>query len=763
MQPTTINNNDPDLKELLNLPAIYDLSECPLPEKLTLAQRIANCFNPSSQFIRPVDFDARQKLHEKMREKEADIRDNTLFWRVTSDDLGWSFSGEKPTAHDFIVGICDGKLQSAISSENLRHTPVSAKAQVALGLGLTAATAASYIATGEGVVTKGLVSTICSFVLPKLQKIPYIPQIIGPAAATTAAYFVTKALDGNTYLKFTFVAGMGLCAILYKRGGKALATGGWAAFKKYVIPMGFTETAIRSLPGRCINWIRGNSAQGANDHVEHSKQHQFVARIPITPISEETINVPAFLELTAFDADMYYALVLGDEKNEKKFPPIKMATKNDDDDDDDDDDEKKVKVKEGKQEVGEDLEAAKAQKKKDKKAAKKEKKKNKNASILTPKELVLMGGSGIATVASKYFLGEGIITTSLNTICSASVKAKFRMLPFLNCYGILTLVSGATVAVKAIYPDSFWADLYFIPVSILISTATKDIIKDRILTGKDPKNSDLYAAPLFVKNFAQKFFGWRPMPIVEKTDPLEKVIGKKNNGSLEVQFNAQDISPANPDEKLEAVLKIDSKKLTGFYKEPGSDNKLNKKKQAELHLARLKAQKLGAVPQGIFIGASIGATLLSSYLTRLFQGTSIPVGDPTNINAQNLGEGVITNILNSVLSTFLKQVGKKIPPIPRDGGFLVTSVGAIALERFLMTKGDLPVLFSSIPTSAFLAIQAKRAKQWVYGKPYYKGEGWITPNRLTRESLKKLADRVFCCRQEQSDKSADIEMKEVSA
>jgi hypothetical protein len=73
-----------------------------------------------------------------------------------------------------------------------------------------------------------------------------------------------------------------------------------------------------------------------------------------------------------------------------------------------------------------------------------------------------------------------------------------------------------------------------------------------------------------------------------------------------------------------------------------------------------------------------------------------------------------------------------------------------------MDSGDLPFLFSSIPTSGFLAIQSKKAKQWVFNKPYGKTEGWITNKWPTDEhvqkgwdSLKKTAQKIFCCKKEE--------------
>ncbi|MBS0604500.1 MAG: hypothetical protein JSS60_05615 [Verrucomicrobia bacterium] len=770
----------------------------------------------------PFDFDAHKAQWEKIREKKTDIRNNTLSWRVTGKELGLTDKNDHNKPYDLIVGIKDGKLCYAVSSDQLRGVPADMKTQVGVALALAAASAASYYTFGEGIVTRGLLTSFCSFVIPKLESIPYVPQLIGPMAATTAAYFVTQAADNNMYVRFSFVVGLGLCAMLYKKSGKALSTGGWASFKKYVIPMGITESGIRALPTRVVNWCRGTAQPDA--HLDHSREHHTVCTLPLPPIKggETTPSIPASLNLSVFDGEMYYSLALGEGENQKKFPPIKMADKDDDDDDDDDDEVKKVKDKKKdaielkgeelilpandrheigtgglKQEMTREFSDAhekaaakeqsgkveKKKKKKDKEKvkepvdvetdpstetvqktsndlilepiekvskAKKKKKKKKDQEapslVQRAKEGALFVLSGVATGVSKYYLGEGITTDAINKIFTASVKAKCRLMPLANSYGLLTMASGAVLLVKMLQPDSFVGDLSFIPISILTSTANKDI-KDRIVTGKDPKNTDLYEVPVTVQKIGNRLFGYTPKPIVEREDLFAFVLDDENKGELGIKFNARKVSPENPDTEIEAVVKISNKKLTGKYN-------LSKDDQLKLHLARMKAKKLGAGPEAAFIVTSIGATLLASYLTKMYQEGSF-IGDPTQIKAEKLGEGVVTNILNSVLATYLKQFGKKIPPVPRDGGLLLTSVGAIALERFLMAEGKLPMLFSSIPTSGFLAIQSKKAKQWVYGKPYGKTEGWITKDGPTGasiasgwESLKKTAAKLFCCKDE---------------
>ncbi len=739
-------------------------------------QQIGPRWNHSSQTI-----DARRAELLKHDKKEADIRDNTLFWRVTGENLGLQDPSKKGKAFDLKVGICDGEFKYEASSEDLRRLPASTLVQAATATALAASSIVSYAYTGEGIVTRGLLNTLCGFIAPKLGQIPYLPQIAGPAALATGAYFASKALDSTpygSYAKAALVGGLAMSALLYKRGGKALSTGGWAAFKKYVIP----TTLTKPTPSDFL-------------------------RIPITPMDPKgALSVEAFLELKTVNDEVFYSLVLKDsDGKEKTFGSELMGSKVDDDDDDEDEGKKKVKdkKKDNKEDgqtllvsPGSKLEKVKKEKtdsndndtkgeqkiktKKDKgetpvvalddntneiqatkvkskdKPGKADKKEKKDKSEVTlaqrVKEGVLFAGSGLATATSTYFLGEGITTNAINTIFSASVKAKFRLQPFANSYGYLLAASGAGILAKTLYPNSLIGSLYFVPISILTSIANKDI-KDRIVTGKDPKNRNLYEVPTTIQKIAHTFFGWEPAPFKTNHDPLEQVLEKDNQGKSDIKFNAQTVSPQNPDEEVRATLKISGKRLSGTYE-------LSAEKQQQLHLARLKAKKLGNGPEAAFLAASVGATLGASFLTCIFQGGAMLIsGDPTRINAEQLGEGVVANILNSVFSTYMKQVGKKLPTVPRDGGLLLTAVGAIALERILMDQGILPVLFSSIPTSAFLAIQSKKAKQWVYNKPYGKTTGWVSSKwptdqdlSQTWESLKRGGSKCIRCTREQFER-----------
>ena len=280
-------------------------------------QQIGSRWNHASQII-----DARRAEQLKYDKKDADIRDNTLFWRVTGENLGLQDPSQKGKAFDLKVGICNGEFKYEASSEDLRRLPASTLVQTATATALAASSLASYAYTGEGIVTRGLLNTLCAFVVPKLAQIPYLPQIAGPAALATGAYFASKALDSTpygSYAKAALVGGLAMSALLYKRGGKALSTGGWGAFKKYVIPTTLAKPTPRDF-----------------------------LRIPITPIdTKAALPVEAFLELKTVNDEVFYSLVLKDsDGKETTFGSELMGSKIDDDDDDDEDEgKKKVKDK----------------------------------------------------------------------------------------------------------------------------------------------------------------------------------------------------------------------------------------------------------------------------------------------------------------------------------------------------------------------------------------------------------------------------------
>lgn len=662
------------------------------------------------------NFNDYQEAIQKEKDQQNDIFENTLFWRLTEKDLDQenALLSNKPI--DLTVGIVNGELCYTISKEDLRPIPGSPLVQVGTTLALGAAALGSYKFFDEGIVTKGLLSGLTGFIVPKLTKIPYLSPILGPVAATTGIYLFRQLVQDNFYLKFSFVTGLGLCAVLYKRSGKGLATGGWHAFKNYLIPIGITENKMSSLKDRVVNFFCSN---GNDEHRKledlSDKEHKVVCAIPIKPIHPDTYSakVPVQLELSVFDSDMYYTLVLGD----KKLPPVRMSNKAEEDDEDDDIEEAKQK----KDEVDVEKDIAKGEKKK------KKKKKEKSSPLVTQiKDGSLFMGSAALTALCKYFYGEGIITGAMNTIFIASVKSHLRQHAFINRYGILMAASGSLMLVKVAAPTSFASSLAFMPLSVIVSLANKDI-RDRLVNGKRAKNRDVYEVPLWMKKILNKFFGWKPFPIIQKIHPLSQVVENKNNGKLAIKFDAKDIHSSNDHQEISAVLKISGESLSGVYK------KMSKKQQKNLHLARLKGEKLGKWAEMSFLVTSIGATLLASYLTKQYQLSTLK--DATQIKSEKLGEGVVTNILNSIFVAYMKKAGKSMPTLLRDVGFLSASGGAVALERYLIKNDMAPFLFASIPISAFLGMLSKRCKCWVLNKPYGTSKGYLTTDFPTDEQI----------------------------
>jgi hypothetical protein len=673
----------------------------------TVMRYLRSCFSPrqttdeDTLLHRDINADPLNEIREiqkKQRQEANDVGDKTIFYRLSSDQLG--LEGTHPT--DVVIGVVDGKLVYELSQDTLRPVAKGRSVQAAFAGTLLAASAGSYLLTGEGVLTKALATALFSTITPQIGKIPYVPQFVTPVVAAAGTFGATKIFGSNVYVQFSFLLGIGLCAILYKRGGKALATGGWGNFKKYVIPVGVTETQVKSL---------FSQASRTDPHYSYSQHHQVVKRVEINPYEKAALSAPhkLSLEFSIFDQDMYYSLVVEGKEKEVKLPPVKMSSK---DDDDDDDDDEKVKQKT-------EVEGS----KKEKPAKVKKKKEKTTAFARNLKTTALIAGSFLLTAMSKYFTGEGLTTTAFNSVFSASLKAQCRTMAFLNGYGLLTLASGAAVSINLLYPESFIGSLYFMPLSALVGMAVKDY-KDRIVTGKPPKNPDIYSIPLAMQRLALQM-GWKPISPTEQILPLSSVLSKKNKDKLKIDFDASKISPSNPECMIPAELKMSARALAGSYK-------LDKKKQAELHLGRLKGKKPGRAAEIAFITASVALTLLSSFLTK--QSTPINTTSPT-IQAQNMGEGVVTSILNSVLATYMKQVGRRVPIVPRDGGLLAVSIGAVALERYLISIESLPMLFSSIATTSFIAIQSKKAKQWVFSKPYSKVEGWITPSHPTSKEI----------------------------
>lgn len=1029
----------------------------------------AGLLNDAATTPEAFDFNARQAAIDNARSEDAKAKDRSIFWRIAENDLDPENPEAPNTPRDLEIVIKDGEARFHVSTRKLRPVKKSQLVQNAVLAAVVAAAAISNAKYGQGIVTKGLVSAAASSLLPKFLRLPGLPPFLGPVLWSVGTWVAQTALNGATtvvnatanatgaifanstlnstlvnstliakdgilqlgngmfYLSFASLTGLGLCALLYKRAGKALATGGWPSFKPYVIPFECSCNGSQSLGDRACKCLTCNRQETGED------LYKTVSEIELKPLNASSINatVPVKLRFSVFNNDMYYSLVIG----EKEFDRVRMASKDDDDDDDDDEDFETQTKKEktnaqfpgegitttfaedglkedfetqtqqegidahllgegvtthfaGEERIFSDaskiqLEAAGGNKEKEEntadvetvkiakssteeKAVKKKKKKKKKAKaaqakseetpacaengeevqkgcfqsvkdwLLTPerqiiiKEGILFGGSGVATIVSKYFLGEGLTTSFINTIFSASAKAKIRLQPLANGYGMLALASGTLMLVKVLSPvdsaGAFVGELVFMPLSIIVNKANKDI-KDMVITGKEAKNVEIFQMPLVLQKLRHKLTGWTPEPFVHEKLAYADVLENKNDKTV-ITFKANEIDPNNPDLMLKALIKIDGRKLTGVYKQfskeeltdlleskrqemseeaiasleaqivqaisrnerqtirkvgegikkfvknfskviydaptseelnvlletldahkkeissaietmqyaPGQEKlrvtlertlkvtesieklqveaqeiehefvdllsdapdedrtsllvqkktsaikktmstlqksldelstqakiliktarlSMSEEEQSELSLATLKGEKLSKVWEYAFIVSGVVSTLFASWATKQYQLSS--VAGQTRIQAEKLGEGVFTSMLNSVLGTFMKQTGKNIPDWTRRYGFFAASVAAIALERELLNRGVAPFLFSGIVTSSFLAMISKEAKAFVFNREYGKSKGKITTQWPTDEHLatatnkiKALAEKIVCCMKKEGE------------
>jgi hypothetical protein len=213
--------------------------------------------------------------------------------------------------------------------------------------------------------------------------------------------------------------------------------------------------------------------------------------------------------------------------------------------------------------------------------------------------------------------------------------------------------------------------------------------------------------------------------------PFKDQISEK--AKLKMHFNANEINIKNPDMDIEVEFKISAGKLTGAYKN------LTKEQLQTYHLARVKGEKISSLYETGFIVLSLGATYASSYFT---QQSTLSNIDPTRIAAENLGETATTKTLNSVLVTFVKQTGKKIPPVVRYGVGIPLAIGATVGQGYLLATGKLPFLFAGPLSTPIIAIAGMQCKKWVQGKPYGTTKGYITKDWPTEEDFDTVKAKV---------------------
>jgi hypothetical protein len=141
---------------------------------------------------------------------------------------------------------------------------------------------------------------------------------------------------------------------------------------------------------------------------------------------------------------------------------------------------------------------------------------------------------------------------------------------------------------------------------------------------------------------------------------------------------------------------------------------IDQKEQSDLKLALLKGEKLPKVWEYVFIASSVALTLFSSWATKQYQLSSF--ANQTRLPTQLLGEGIFPSMMNSVLTAFMKQMGKKIPDWTRRYGFLGLAIAAVALERELIKREMAPFLFAGPFTSSYLAMLGHESKALIFNR-----------------------------------------------
>lgn len=149
-----------------------------------------------------------------------------------------------------------------------------------------------------------------------------------------------------------------------------------------------------------------------------------------------------------------------------------------------------------------------------------------------------------------------------------------------------------------------------------------------------------------------------------------------------------------------------------------------------------------------FVGASTVATLVSSYLTQQISLSSI-AENGMRIKAQDLGEGTVTSLFSSIVSTYCKQFGKRFSPETREIGTLGPMIVALAGEELLMQKDIAPFRFAFLFVKIALGMKAIQAKKFMMSKPYTKED------YLTTELFAKLKMKLTSLRKSPQD--SDIE------
>ena len=611
--------------------------------------------------------------------------------------------------------------------------------------------------------------------LPVLSEFPILWRFGVPSALFAGGAYVDRYLDGN-YLKTAVLTGTA-AVLLFKKFGKILAKGTSCGPVKGWITPDWPVFTISSIKDK----ILGCCSRGA-DHSESDLEEQLVEKPTSDGLKNRVVNLRQFelkelphlpfkitssiqLTLDYKEGELSYALQIDDKKLEEHLIGELV--------DDDDDDEEEVDDKPEKREplAGEEIPTGAPEKKdlgknQEKGGAEKSEKKPKGPPPAWQKAL-LLGATGSATAVSTYFLGQGITTEAANAEFSAGAKILLRHDAYLNSYLKLAAPAALLLALKLAFPASFIGDLVFIPTTIAINKFKKEL-KD-MQTGKRAKDMDWYRVPLWLQYYLSKYSSYQvPLPASDPI-PFRDVLHKGNN-RMTLPIDPQTLDPSKPSVPIDLVLKVGGEKLTGKYmidqtlqkqllaqfdivvkekkkkkdkaeekgkskevkQEAGKKIEAPKAVKVELHpdlrerlgLSALQPELAPMWREWAFVAASAGATLAASYFTQDISPSS--VGDPTRVQAQNMGEGAVTSLLSTIASTYCKQFGKRFSPEMRELGSMGPAIVALIGEQLLMEKKILPFRFAFLFVKIALGIKAMQMKRFMMGKPYT-DEEFLTP------------------------------------
>lgn len=677
-----------------------------------------------------------------------------------------------------VVDLEDGNKPIYIVEKNyLRPVAPTLLQKVAVAGATGAATLGSYALFDEGILTQALFTPYANTVYEKMREISGNPVVITSAASAGVAYALNQAAGYSFITSFAFLTTIAIAGLAQRRFGKAVSKEGFSGFKATMIPKDVLESDFKSWQGfkgmlaRPFKWanrqIQIQRGITVDDQPDLHKVFKTFAVMPYVNgkvLEESPVSVK--LELSQFDGDAFYRVVVG----EKQFPWQKMAAKPGADDDDDDMDDVDEVEKAPKKDKGKKKDKA---KKKDKvdtvetetkpepttcfgsiKAGLVERANSITSSkMFAPvSEAGIIVGSMVGSLVTRLWIGGGkdsMIERGFTTISGASLKAAERKNSTLTGALELGLPTVITILITALAPSDATNLLAVMNVlknsfgSAFVGQLAKDYLKDTF--GDKPKLRKNWQcgyfemrpelAKGFYKFVCDKFEVEVPQ-FEENAYPLEFVLDKNYEGTLDLEFDAQDIDADAKEKHVKAELKISGQKMSGVY------TNLTEKEQTELNLMRLKAEKLHPGWEGLFVALTMAGAIGASALTKNYQLNALKAMMPDPTNAEELakliaampvklGTSILADSLSKVSGAFMKQNAKLWPVMLLHGTSLLISAGTGVGEYYAIKANPASPDFAFVFVNAYLGVVSKITKQKIFGKPYSTHPNWVLPEWLS--------------------------------